>query len=337
MGDSTSIEWTDHTFNPWWGCSRVSPACRFCYADRDAQRYGHQLWRRHGERRMLSEANWARPLKWNRDAERAGGPARVFCASMADVFEDHPDIEEPRRRLWDVIASTPWLRWQILTKRPENVAHMAPWGRRWPGHVWLGTSVENQRYANERIPLLLKSGARTLFLSCEPLLGPVDLRTVPYRGDVPYWLDVLDGRYRTGERYQWGTDFSFGLATLGRIGWVIAGGESGPKARASHPGWFRSLRDQCASARVPFLFKQWGEWSEHGNPEWPLGDAWKSPQRHRWVSPVDGTVKPFGEFTGNGDSDWAHVRRVGKKAAGRLLDGRTWDEFPHVPEMTGAA
>lgn len=99
MSDITKIEWTDHTFNPWWGCSRVSPACRFCYADRDARRYGHDLWRRHGQRRMLSEKNWERPLKWNRDAERAGVPEKVFCASMADVFEDHPDLEESRKRL----------------------------------------------------------------------------------------------------------------------------------------------------------------------------------------------------------------------------------------------
>jgi protein gp37 len=130
MSDVTAIEWTDHTFNPWWGCSRVSPACRFCYADRDAQRYGHQVWRRHGPRRMLSEANWQRPLRWNRDAERAGIPAKVFCASMADVFEDHPDVAAPRERLWGVIETTPWLIWQLLSKRPENIARMVPVGRR---------------------------------------------------------------------------------------------------------------------------------------------------------------------------------------------------------------
>jgi len=176
MSDVTAIEWTDHTFNPWWGCSRVSPACRFCYADRDAQRNGHQVWRRHGPRRMLSEANWQRPLRWNRDAERAGIPAKVFCASMADVFEDHPDVAAPRERLWGVIEATPWLTWQLLTKRPENIARMVPWGSEWPPHVWVGTSVENQRYADERIPVLVSAAvqARIRFLSCEPLLGPVD-------------------------------------------------------------------------------------------------------------------------------------------------------------------
>ncbi len=177
MSDITAIEWTDHMFNPWWGCSRVSPARRFCYADRDAQRYGHQVWPRHGPRRMLSEANWQRPLRWNRDAQRAGTPAKVFCASMADVFEDHPDVAAPRERLWGLIEATPWLIWQLLTKRPENIAPMVPWGGGWPPHVWVGTSVENQRYADERIPVLVSAAAlaRIRFLSCEPLLGPVDL------------------------------------------------------------------------------------------------------------------------------------------------------------------
>ena len=147
-------------------------------------------------------------------------------------------------------------------------------------------------------------------------------------------------RYRTGEeRYEQGTVRAarFELAGLGRISWVIGGGESGPKARPSHPGWFRSLRDQCTAGNVPFLFKQHGEWSERGNPEWPLGDAWKNPQRHRLVSPVDGKVKPFGEFTGtDGAWGWAHVKRVGKKAAGRVLDGQTWDEFPRDEQRTAA-
>jgi protein gp37 len=157
MTDITAIEWTDHTFNPWWGCSRVSPACRFCYADRDAQRYGHQVWRRHRPRRMLSEANWQRPLRWNRDAQRARVPAKVFCASMADVFEDHPDVAAPRERLWGLIEATPWLIWQLLTKRLENISPMVPWGSEWPPHVWVGTSVENQRYADERIPVLVNA------------------------------------------------------------------------------------------------------------------------------------------------------------------------------------
>jgi protein gp37 len=330
MSDTTAIEWTDHTFSPWWGCSRISPACAHCYAADQAKRYGHEVWRRHGPRRMLSDANWQRPLKWNRDAECAGVPAKVFCASMADVFEDHPDVEAPRRRLWEVIEATPWLRWQLLTKRPENVAQMAPWGRNWPSWVWLGVSAENQRYADERIPLLLASGAKTLFLSCEPLVGPLDLGlSADHSGhqrdhitDSWGW-DCLDCSDEDTE-----TVVSWTVPDGPQVSWVIAGGESGPHARPSHPAWFRSLRDQCVSAGVPFFYKQWGEWSERGNPDWPLGDARKNPQRHCWVSPQSSKTKPFGAFTGNGDQDWAHVKRVGKKTAGRVLDGREWSEFP---------
>jgi protein gp37 len=204
----SKIEWCDHTFNPWWGCARVSPGCRFCYAERDARRYGHQVWGRHGPRRLLSEANWRLPLRWDRDAERAGVPALVFCASMADVFEDHPQVVEPRQRLWRLIEDTPHLRWLLLTKRPENVPEMVPWATAWPEQVWLGTSVETQRYALQRIPRLLEvSGVRVRFLSCEPLLGPLELSA---------WL---------AQR---------------AVDWVIAGGESGPTpGRCTRTGFAR--------------------------------------------------------------------------------------------------
>ena len=335
MSDNSKIEWTTHTFNPWWGCSRVSPGCRFCYADRDAQRYGHQLWRRNGERRMLSEANWQRPVKWNREAQKSGETVRVFCASMADVFEDHPDVAEARERLWSLIENTPFLTWQLLTKRPENIARMVPWGqgkREWPRNVWAGTSAESQPWAEKRIPLLVEAarGASVLFVSAEPMLGPLDLSQ---------WLMPLapgcncgagpDGYYGAHERY-------CGLEQP-LIDWVICGGESGPKARIMHPLWARSLRDQCQDVGVAFLFKQWGEWSPRGNPEWPLGDTWKNPRRHLLVSPADGKTKPFGQFTGLGDEGWAFMNRTGKKVAGRMLDGRTWDEFPRVSVMEGSA
>lgn len=307
MSDTTAIEWTDHTFNPWWGCARVSPACRFCYADRDARRYGMELWRRHGPRRMLSDANWAKPLKWNRDAERAGVPAKVFCASMADVFEDHPQVAEPRKRLWDLIERTPWLRWQLLTKRPENVAAMAPWGDSWPGHVWLGTSVENQRYADERIPVLLQHPAAELFLSCEPMVGPVDLSSYIARSDGP------------------------------SVSWVISGGESGPKARVMHPDWPRSLRDQCVAARVPFLFKQWGEWAPGSAPvDSKRMDATVARDDGRTFIPAERlwSETPSVDRDRVNRKGWAMVHRAGKKAAGRELDGRTWDEYPQPAEVT---
>lgn len=247
------IEWTDHTFNPWWGCSRVSPACRLCYADTTATRWGHQLWRRKGPRRMLSDGNWRNPVKWDRDAAKVGVPAKVFCASMADVFEQHPvaeinaQLDTARARLWELIERTPWLTWQLLTKRPENVAAMAPWTTDWPENVWLGTSVEDNQRAAERLPVLTATHARTLFLSCEPLLEDLDLSP---------WLEGA-GR---------------------RPDWVICGGESGHQARSTREEWVSSLRDQCAAASVLFFFKQagvvlareWGCTGKGGRPEeWP--------------------------------------------------------------------
>lgn len=260
VSDVTGISWTDHTFNPWWGCSRVSPACRFCYADAFATRYGHELWRKHGPRRKLSDRNWGRPLVWNRDAAAAGIPAKVFCASMADVFEDHPDVGGERARLWDLIAATPWLRWQLLTKRIENVDRMVPWGDAWPANVWIGTSVENQRFADQRIPLLLALPAAVRFLSCEPLLGPVNL-------DRYLWLH---GASTAGPFYDYtgarrripGLRSGIGGQTLTAIpsrdlGWIITGGESGgAKRREMDPTWLSGLALQVMDAGVPLWVKQ---------------------------------------------------------------------------------
>lgn len=315
MGENTGIEWTKHSFNPWWGCARISPGCAFCYADRDSQRLGLPgLWRRHGPRRMMADSTWRNPLKWNRDAERDGEPARVLCASMADVFEDNPQVVDARKRLWDLIGLTPWLRWLLLTKRPENVADMVPWGDSWPAHVWLGTSVENQRYAGERIPVLLAHPAAQLFLSCEPLLGPVDLTRV----------DAGDGR-------------PFNCLAPARgpaVTWVIAGGESGgAKARLMHPAWATSLRDQAHRSQTPFLFKQWGEWAPRGR----LRDGEPLPVDNARTLILNEAGNKRGRAAGSLTnalcefSDGSHcevMERVGKKAAGRLLDGRLWNEVP---------
>lgn len=317
MTANSKIEWTDHTFNPWVGCQKVSQACTSCYAESWARRTGQAgLWR--GERRRTSVANWREPLKWDRAAaeeEKDTGVAstvRVFCASLADVFEDHPAIDPQWRvDLWELIARTPFLTWLLLTKRPENVRAMVPphWLTDWPARVWLGTTVEDQARANERIPHLLQIPAPVRFLSMEPLLGPVMLD--------PHWLPSsippgLYSRRMAAERGGW----------VGNgIGWVIAGGESGPKARHTHPGWLRGLRDQCNAVRVPFFFKQWGEWREAvrgdlGNP--PAGPSLAiDPQGHpkglteAFVPPAD-----------------ALMVRVGKKSAGRLLDGQLWDQLP---------
>jgi len=226
VADKTAIEWTDATFNPWWGCTRVSPACAHCYADTLARRYGHHLWDEGSQRRFFSDQHWAQPRRWNRQAERGGRRLKVFCASMADVFEDHRALDLWRQRLWALIEETPLLDWQLLTKRPENVAAMAPWGDCWPENVWLGTSLENGRHtfrANE-LPASIR------FISAEPLLGSLFLNGKPNRQALE-----LDG-----------------------IDWVIAGGESGPRFRSVDLEWVRELRDACLDASIPFFYKQQG-------------------------------------------------------------------------------
>ena len=242
MAKNSKIEWTDHTFNPWWGCTKISPGCDFCYAEAWARRLGAVAWGAHAARRFLSEAHWKEPLRWNRDAATARQRRRVFCASMADVFENRPELEVWRNRLWDLIAQTPWLDWLLLTKRPTLVARSVPWQRDWPTNVWLGTTLESQEWVEQRLPPLLQLPAAVRFLSCEPLLGPLDLR--------PY---------------------------LSHIDWLIAGGESGVHARPMHPEWPKSLRDQCLQAGVAFHFKQWGHWHPANPSEFrravPLQDA----------------------------------------------------------------
>jgi len=311
MGDTTGISWCDHTFNGWWGCSRVSPACRFCYADRDARRWGLDLWHRNGDRRILSDRVWQRPVAWNRAAQHAGVPAKVFASSMGDVFEDHPQLAEPRRRLWDLIDRTPWLRWQLLTKRPENIAAMAPWGDSWPANVWIGTSAETQPWLERRISYLraLPDSVAVRFLSCEPLLGPVDLRHAGALGGADGSLPHRDPANRgvtIGRR-----DSANAALRRPGVDWVIAGGESGPGARPMHPDWARSLRDQCEQAEVPFFFKQWGAF------RWVAGSRWDEGTQC-WI---DHGIVP---------------QRVPKKLAGRELDGRTWDQFPLAADLAGA-
>lgn len=218
MAENSKIEWTTHTFNPWVGCTKVSPACDHCYAEGWAKRTGGAaLWQ--GERRRTTAANWRNPVKWNAAAFKSGVRPRVFCASLADVF-DNQVSDEWRLDLIRLIAETPWLDWLLLTKRPQLVARMMPdqWWSGW-NHIWLGTTVENQTEVKRRIPHLRATHARTKFLSCEPLL----------EGIVP---------------------------DLSGIDWVICGGESGGGARDMHPDWARSLRDDCAAEGVAFFMKQ---------------------------------------------------------------------------------
>lgn len=280
MARNSAIEWTHHTFNPWWGCTKVSPGCKHCYAETWARRVGQDVWGARAPRRELSETYWRQPLAWNAAALRAGERARVFCASMADAFEDRRDLDSKRERLWTLIQQTPQLDWLLLTKRPQNVARLAPYGEAWPDNVWLGATAENQKWLERRMRELGQIKAKVLFLSCEPLLGPLDFSL-------------------------WTTLARSGKARM--IDWVIAGGESGANARPANPEWFTSIRDQCLADGIKFHFKQWGNWR-------PVASHQVNGYRSKTL------------FLSNGNK--IVVANMGKKKAGRVLERKTWDDFP---------
>ncbi len=277
MAQNSKIEWTDHTFNPWWGCTKVSEACKHCYAEAWAKRVGQNVWGPKNNRRFFGEKHWNEPLKWNAKLEGQNKRERVFCASMADVFEDNRQLDKYREKLWQLIEDTPNLDWLLLTKRPDKVLGLEPWGNRWPSNVWLGTTVENQQRADENLPFLLATHARVKFISAEPLLGPIDLKQ-----------------------------------TIESLDWVISGGESGPNARPASPSWFRDLMLQCMQSEVPFHFKQWGDWAP--------GDG-ENLAKHRSKVAMDGTL----------------MFRVGKKRAGRKLDGKLFDQLPNQPKAVASS
>ncbi len=340
MSDGTNIEWTDATWNPIIGCSLVSPGCTNCYAMRAAARpagnpatphyagtvttvNGKPVWT--GAIGVASEATWTKPMRWRE-------PRRVFVNSMGDLFhESIPD--ELIDRAFAVMSVCPQHTFQVLTKRAERMRdyidkpcwpreeyiqaqdrwwleedtelarlarraitpHFERWEHdyltRWPlRHVWLGVSVEDQRRADERIPLLLQTPAAVRFVSCEPLLGPIDLNAKSRTLGA-----------RPGEITEDDDTYGPPLGGINGIDWVIVGGESGPDARPMHPDWARAIRDQCAAAGVPFFFKQWGQFGPAPCPP---------------------------HVTRIGKDDVLGLGRVGKKAAGRMLDGRTHDEDP---------
>lgn len=271
MAENSKIEWTDHTFNPWTGCTKVSPGCDHCYAEGWAKRSGAVKWGAGEPRRRTTEANWRLPLKWNRQAADEGRRFKVFCASLADVF-DNSVPPEWRADLFKLAADTPHLDWLLLTKRIGNVFRMLPFG--WqdfgaPANLWIGATIVNREEMLRDAAKLKDVPARVRFWSVEPLLE--DLGTIP-RELMPEW--------------------------------VIVGGESGPGARPMNPHWARSIRDQCKEAGVPFLFKQWGEYAPH-------------------VLVVDTEARRI--VHRNLETGMA---RIGKKAAGRMLDGVTHDGYP---------
>lgn len=342
----SKIEWTDRTWNPIVGCSRVSPGCQHCYAERMAKRL--QAMGTRGYEGVVNErGQWTGKLNFVESvlAEplRRKKPTMYFVNSMSDLFHENVP-NEWIAAIFAVMHACPQHQFQCLTKRPDRMLKWFEWvssqytpmdrarilecsvlrlhakfgletqkpfnlfsawnalGYDWPlKNVWLGVSVENQEQADKRIPLLLQTPAAVRWLSCEPLLGEIDLSA---------WIHWSHSKDEDGIK-----DSS--AETL--IDWAIVGGESGPDARPMHPKWARSLRDQCVSAGIPFFFKQWGEYvpgvkMDSDGWEWALqnGDRgkFKGKSGHRW------------------DDNLASVL-VGKKAAGRMLDGREWNEFPN--------
>lgn len=332
MGENSKIEWCDHTFNPWIGCTKVSAACDHCYAEPMATNRLGVAWGPGAPRRRTAASTWKQPLAWDRKAAKEGRRARVFCASLADVFDAEVD-EAWRDDLFALIDQTPNLDWLLLTKRPAVARKVMP--ERPRPNVWLGVTVEDQKMADLRIPLLLETPAAVRFLSMEPLLGPVDMkRWLPGKraafrpgGEpflAPHWyMTRCEYCGWVGSSELCGSDLDDDILCGGchqsicgyelpSIDWVITGGESGPGARPSHPDWFRSIRDQCEAADVPFFFKQWGEFQPFAG----------HPIEHE--SSIMGTARSA-TF-----SDGQVMIRVGKKPAGRVLDGVEHNGVPQI-------
>ncbi len=344
MGDKTGIEWTDATWNPIVGCSVTSPGCTNCYAMQMAGRLDRMgvahyagltqpskagpVWT--GVLRQAPEATLLQPLRWRR-------PRRIFVNSMSDLF--HENVPDDWIDLvFAVMALAPQHTFQVLTKRAERMRSyietkrrnapewilvtagervLLPYEGGWPTNVWLGVSVEDQVRADERIPHLLATPAAKRLLSCEPLLGPVDLTNLGGVGSAKSY-----GAH--------GFTSLRGLCDRPAVDWVIVGGESGPRARPMHPDWARSLRDQCQTASVPFFFKQWGEWAPHK----PVagGDLGGDVRRGtvRIMHPTGQTDCEVAEETGGRNTipGSRYMARLGKHSAGALLDGREWREMP---------
>lgn len=346
----TKIEWATDTWNPVTGCTKVSEGCRHCYAERMVKRLGHRVhareafengdgtWRP-GEDLPFSRVAWhhdrlEQPLHWRK-------PRRVFVCSMSDLF--HPDVPDVFiRAVFTTMAAARKHTFMVLTKRPERMLALK---RHWeeigltiregfgavlPNVIGM-VSVEDQDAANSRVPLLLLTPFAVRGVSYEPALGPVDLRRIKIpRRDFPAGairpiqqtveVDALAGRRIT--------DMGIEYAGGPRLDWVICGGESGPKARPMHPDWARSMRDQCQAAVVPFFFKQWGEWQVASRANGHIGGNMPDEgSRYTWLG-IDGrTQNPSSH--GLGDDAYA-MARVGKKRAGRELDGQIHDEIPEM-------
>ena len=290
MAEHTAIPWCDHTFNPWWGCENVSPGCAHCYAETLANRFHEGLWGKGHGFRFFGDKHWAEPLAWNRKAEREGVRKRVFCASMADVFEEREELIAPRERLFDLIEETTALDWLVLTKRPEAMAAFIRDDFYWGEYtvlpnLWLGVTIENARYTY-RADILREIPAAVRFISAEPLLGSL----YPPHDDQLRCELLAPGKWNPLDLYG--------------IDWVIAGAESGPKARPMDEGWVRELRNatRCQTC------DGYGEFA--GSGTYP-----------KLCPTCGGTGKRTAFF---------YKQQIvnGRKVECPELDGRQWMEFP---------
>lgn len=306
MSTDSNIQWTDHTFNPWIGCEKVSAGCANCYAEAMMdKRWGKVKWGPKGTRKRTSDSNWKLPAKWNKEAGDRGIRYRVFCASLADVFEDRDEVEPWRHDLFNIIYECPNLDWQILSKRPQfaldwigGASGMSLWTftENFP-HVQMGVSCEDQKSADERIPLLRELPASVIFLSLEPLQGPIDLTSIPYKV-VGCYFDALVGR-------DWNSTEGWEDTGNRPIDWVIVGGESGPGAHLCDVRWIEAIVDECKTAGVPCFVKQLG-----ANPM--LGDV---SDQHGWPEsdgPVNWETGQIKLIDGKGgkDHEWPEHLRV---------------------------
>ena len=281
MAKETGIAWTDSTFNPWRGCMKVSEGCKNCYAEQlVTKRQGLPVWGQDARRIVAAESAWKNPLRWNKQAAKEGRKQKVFCASLADVFERYEGpamdaVWAARACLFILAKDTPNLIWQFLTKRPENIMDMVPqsWRDSWPRNVWIGCTVENHDRGNERLPHLLRIPAPVRFVSYEPALGPVDFTRWLPSGLCDECGEVqalpLMRRSQGGVTHCPACESTAIKERDRGIDWIIVGGESGPGARPFNPAWADWVVTQCKNAQVPVFVKQMGS-----NPTLRDGSGW---------------------------------------------------------------
>lgn len=330
----TKIEWTDKTWNPITGCSKISEGCQNCYAERMAKRFWRDKTVKPGEVTTVIRGfgdvkrhpeSLEEPLHWRK-------PQKIFVCSMGDLF--HASVPFMAiAQVFGIMHSCKQHTFMVLTKRPQSMKEFIEWftGPDWRGawpneypHVWLGVTAENQQRADERIPLLLETPAAVRFVSIEPMLGPVDLTKIPWIEDP-----IIPGDRRNALHEIWDPAFPIRL-TRHKLDWVICGGETGPGARPMHPDWARGLKDQCQESGTPFCFKSWGDWFPY------------RPSSYGYYMPLEGMGEPTLPKRPMIKSPWeiggewlnhrgvVHACRVGKKNAGRLLDGQEWNQYPEV-------